>query len=216
METCVLIHRTLLVARFNLGTQGRLPAFPPAPKRRARWIRQIGGKRDRDSSGKRQEVMKLPWITLWDLHLGSFLYELFPLSLSVLAASVRCSRSFLLLKGVLALEGLSKDEGVPRGKESLEGVLDQFCPDQEKSFSGVYLPIPSLTIGSPRLMWGVELHERPDHWHFWPTPKRQEAGMHATTHSPMPKPSVINGLPCFLIWAPISLLKRASHYQPDL
>lgn len=98
METCVLIHRTLLVACFNLGTQGRLPAFPPAPKRRARWIRQIGGRRDRDSSGKRQEVMKLPWITLWDFHLGSFLYELFPLSLSVLAASVRCSRSFLLLR----------------------------------------------------------------------------------------------------------------------
>ena len=146
METCVLIHRTLLVAHFNFGTQGRLPAFPLAPKRRARWIRQIGGKRDRDSSGKRQEVMKLPWFTLWDLHLGSFLYELFPLSLSVLAAS-SCSD-----KGVLALEGLSKDEGVPREKESLEGVLDQFCPDQEKSFSGVYLPIPSLTIGSPWLM----------------------------------------------------------------
>ena len=57
-----------------------------------------------------------------------------------------------MLKGVLALEGLSKDEGVPRGKESLEGVLDQFCPDQEKFFSGIYLPISSLTIGSLGLM----------------------------------------------------------------
>ena len=153
METCILIHRTLLVAHFNLGTQGRLPAFPQAPKRRERWIRQIGGRRDRDSSGKRQEVMKLPWITLWDLHLGSFLYELCPLNLSMLAASVRCSRSFLLLRQMCSCSGrTNKGWGSTQRKESLEGVLDQFCPDQEKFFSGIYLPISSLTIGSLGLM----------------------------------------------------------------
>ena len=37
METCILIHRTLLVAHFNLGAQGRLPAFPQAPSLNPPW-----------------------------------------------------------------------------------------------------------------------------------------------------------------------------------
>ena len=74
----------------------------------------------------------------------------FPLSLSRwLVQSDAPEATFCLDKGVPALKGLSKDEGVPRGKKGMEGILGQFSPNQEKFFSSVYLSTSSLTIRSP-------------------------------------------------------------------